>query len=729
MGIRGRFLAVLQALHANKKATLDLDGELLGEQDIECGVLQGNPLSPLLFNIYIDGVLRDIEHDVASVNEATQGTPAGIALLPVQGMDARRSVLSSLFYADDGVLLARDGATLRRLLAAVDTSLERVGLLLNAKKTKVMIVPKLGTERAEYDELVKRAVDGGGFRVRGQEVAIVDDFVYLGVKITWQWTWTAAWVAALARAKSALYLLRQAGFQNQGLQMVHQLRLAASSVLTHIDYVAALAGVDGYTDEIKKCQRVCDSLLRTIAGLRAHSCAAALSADAGVWSMMSRVRMLQFRFYVKLSCAPATTTHSRALQLSRLMAVHSGSLIDGVQMRTWAARSFVWRCLQTAALFTDASVSFPGAPISLQAASGAHRPVLALAVVQRLHARDEWLDVRADAIDQVGQTLRLRSTSTQGAFSIDYSTGATATTWLLPTGTRVSEALTRWTDALRFAVHASLRRRANVFRATNDKELPAHHECWQEEGSWMRDFVRLQGGSHMGWWWHVPQVEAARRLQKARLGEWGDEHSFRRVDKKATKKSRRLPRLESPSDRVCYLCRPQARDAAPLHVETVAHLLVECSHPVMVTRRAAIVQTLQDIAAQASTLDGCPPAPNWHDPQALYVVLMGGTGPGLLSHSSARDASFELDRARILVACRWTTFLTTKWTDGLQREILTEPSRQFGQLGGTLASAIAAHSSQVFFARRNALAAADDFLNRTLDPGYQPAAPPPPAVH
>ena len=149
----------------------------------------------------------------------------------------------------------------------------------------------------------------------------------------------------------------------------------------------------------------------------------------------------------------------------------------------------------------------------------------------------------------------------------------------------------------------------------------------------------------------------------------------------------------------------------------------------MVTRRAAIVQTLQDIAAQASTLDGCPPAPNLHDPQALYVVLMGGTGPGLLSHSSARDASFELDRARILVACRWTTFLTTEWTDGLQREILTEPSRQLGQLGGTLASAIAAHSSQVFFARRNALAADDDFLNRTLDPGYQPAAPPPPAVH
>ena len=692
-------------------------------------MLQGNPLSPLLFNIYIDGVLRDIEREVSVINEAMPGTPAGISLLPAQGVDVCRSVLSSLFYADDGVLLARDGATLRRLLVAVDTSLERVGLLLNARKTKVMVVPKLGTERAEYEELVKCTADDGGFHVRGQEVSIVDDFVYLGVKITWQWTWTAAWGAALTRAKSALYLLRQAGFQNQGLQMVHQLRLAASCVLTHMDYVAALAGVDGHSEEIKKCQRVCDSLLRTVAGLRAHSCGAALSADAGVWSLTSRVRMLQFRFYVKLSCAPAMTTHSRALQLSRLMAVHTGPLIDGVQFRAWAARSFVWRCLETAALFTDASVSFPGAQIPLQAACEAHRPVLALAVVQRLHAHDQWLDVQADAIDQVGQTLRLRSTSTQGAFSIDYSTGATATTWLLPKGTRVSDALTRWTDALRLAVHASLRRRANVFRATDNKELPAHHASWQGERSWMRDFVRLQGGSHMGWWWHLPQVEAARRLQKARLGEWGDEHSVRRVDKKATKKSRRLPRLDSPCDRVCYLCRPQLRDVAPLHVETVAHLLVECSHPAMVTCRAAMVQVLQRIAEQASTLVGCPPAPDWRDPQALYVVLMGGTGPGLLSHSAARDASFVLDRPRIQVACRWATFLTTKWTDGLQREISDEPARQFGQLGATLASAIAAHSSRVYFARRNVLANDVDFLNRTLDPGFRPAAPPPPAAH
>ena len=57
MGIGGRFLSTLQSMYAGKKAVLDVDGELLDPQEIQCGVLQGNPLSPLLFNIYIDCVL------------------------------------------------------------------------------------------------------------------------------------------------------------------------------------------------------------------------------------------------------------------------------------------------------------------------------------------------------------------------------------------------------------------------------------------------------------------------------------------------------------------------------------------------------------------------------------------------------------------------------------------------------------------------------------------------
>jgi hypothetical protein len=101
MGIGGRFLATLQSMYAHKRGTVDINGELIGSHDIECGVLQGNPLSPLLFNIYIDKLLRSID-DFARRADSSVGIP-----LPRHATSSFER-LCSLFFADDGVLITRD---------------------------------------------------------------------------------------------------------------------------------------------------------------------------------------------------------------------------------------------------------------------------------------------------------------------------------------------------------------------------------------------------------------------------------------------------------------------------------------------------------------------------------------------------------------------------------------------------------------------------------------------
>jgi hypothetical protein len=52
-GIGGRFLTSLQARYQNAEAVpvLDLDGETLPPVKVECGVIQGSPLSRLLFKL------------------------------------------------------------------------------------------------------------------------------------------------------------------------------------------------------------------------------------------------------------------------------------------------------------------------------------------------------------------------------------------------------------------------------------------------------------------------------------------------------------------------------------------------------------------------------------------------------------------------------------------------------------------------------------------------------
>ena len=54
-------MAALQAIYRSASAAIDVAGDLLGPVPIRRGVLQGNPLSPALFNIYLDGAIRRLE--------------------------------------------------------------------------------------------------------------------------------------------------------------------------------------------------------------------------------------------------------------------------------------------------------------------------------------------------------------------------------------------------------------------------------------------------------------------------------------------------------------------------------------------------------------------------------------------------------------------------------------------------------------------------------------------
>jgi hypothetical protein len=83
IGIGGRFLSTLQALcDDGPSAVLEVDGELQPSVPIECGVLQGNALSPLLFNIYFDAVVRSVHEYGKMQMLKPDGDPIGV-LLPM----------------------------------------------------------------------------------------------------------------------------------------------------------------------------------------------------------------------------------------------------------------------------------------------------------------------------------------------------------------------------------------------------------------------------------------------------------------------------------------------------------------------------------------------------------------------------------------------------------------------------------------------------------------------
>ena len=85
------------------------------------GVCQGCILSPCLFNLYVEYIMRS-----AGLEEAQ----AGIKI-------ARRNV-NNLRYADDTTLMAESEEELKSLLMKVKEESEKVGLKLNIQKTKIM---------------------------------------------------------------------------------------------------------------------------------------------------------------------------------------------------------------------------------------------------------------------------------------------------------------------------------------------------------------------------------------------------------------------------------------------------------------------------------------------------------------------------------------------------------------------------------------------------------------
>ena len=103
-----------------EKQQLELDME--PQTGIGKGVCQGCMLSPSLFNLYVEYIMRNARLDEAQ---------AGIKIF--------RSNINKLRYADDTTLMAESKKELKSLLITVKEESEKVGLKLNIQKTKIII--------------------------------------------------------------------------------------------------------------------------------------------------------------------------------------------------------------------------------------------------------------------------------------------------------------------------------------------------------------------------------------------------------------------------------------------------------------------------------------------------------------------------------------------------------------------------------------------------------------
>ena len=147
MGIPDHLTCLLRNLYAAQEATVRTGQGTTDWFQIGKGVHQGCILSPCLFNLCAEYIMRN-----TGLDEAQAG-------IKISGRN-----INNLRYADDTTLMAESEEELKSFLMKVKEESEKIGLKLNIQKTKIMASGPTTS-----------------WQIDGETVA---DFIFLGSKIT-----------------------------------------------------------------------------------------------------------------------------------------------------------------------------------------------------------------------------------------------------------------------------------------------------------------------------------------------------------------------------------------------------------------------------------------------------------------------------------------------------------------------------------------------------------------
>ena len=150
MGIPDHLTCLLRNLYAGQEAIVRTGHGTTDWFQIGKGVSQGCILSPCLFDLYAEYIMR---------NAGLEDAKAGIKI-------ARKNI-NNLRYADDTTLMAESEEELKSFLMKVKEESEKVGLKLNIQKTMIMASGAITS-----------------WQIDGETVETVSDFILGGSKIT-----------------------------------------------------------------------------------------------------------------------------------------------------------------------------------------------------------------------------------------------------------------------------------------------------------------------------------------------------------------------------------------------------------------------------------------------------------------------------------------------------------------------------------------------------------------
>ena len=158
-GVGGKLLKAVQSFYVDSKACVRVGNDVSEWFPVNVGLRQGCVTSPWLVNVYMDGVVREVNVRVLG---------KGLELLSANG---GKYEINQLLFADDTALVADSEEKLCRLLSEYGRVCERKKLRVNVGKSKVMRCSRYGN------------LDRMHVILNGEPLEEVDCFKYLGSQV------------------------------------------------------------------------------------------------------------------------------------------------------------------------------------------------------------------------------------------------------------------------------------------------------------------------------------------------------------------------------------------------------------------------------------------------------------------------------------------------------------------------------------------------------------------
>ena len=203
VGFPNKYVNLIRNIHEDSRCQVNVDGELSPEFYVSSGVLQGNVLSPLLFAVLVDYVMK----------ETTRDRRMGIEWV-------ENKHLSDMEYADDVVLMSRSIEELQTLMSALEENGKKVGLKVNIRKTKAM----------KTDESL-----AGNLKLENRDINEVSTFKYLGAIIRQDGSLEEEFIERLKKGNQVMRRLSKI-WKSHHLSMHTKIKLYISLVRSVLTY-------------------------------------------------------------------------------------------------------------------------------------------------------------------------------------------------------------------------------------------------------------------------------------------------------------------------------------------------------------------------------------------------------------------------------------------------------------------------------------------------------------